>query len=164
MRCFHKLSLRLRSLFRRARMEQELSDELRFHLEKLVEENVAKRMTRGEARYAALRELGGIEQVKDECRDMRRVNFIENLIQDLHYGLRTLEKSPGFAAVAILTLALGIGANTAIFSVVYAVLLKPLPFSNPDQLVRVFEANQAAGILGDGRLPPAAGPIGEAQV
>ena len=150
MRCFHKLSLRLRSLFRRARMEQELSDELRFHLEKLVEENVAKRMTRGEARYAALRELGGIEQVKDECRDMRRVNFIENLIQDLHYGLRTLEKSPGFAAVAILTLALGIGANTAIFSVVYAVLLKPLPFSNPDQLVRVFEANQAAGILGDG--------------
>ena len=135
MRYLYKLPLRFRSLFKRRRVEQELSDELRFHLEKLTEENVAKGMTREEARYAALRELGGVEQIKEECRDMRRVNDIENFIQDLHYGLRMLARNRGFAAVAILTLALGIGANTAIFSVVDTVLLRPLPFRDPASLV-----------------------------
>ena len=95
MRWFYKLPLRLRSLLRKSRVEQELSEELRFHLEKLIEEKVARGMKPEQARYAALRELGGVEQIKEECRDMRRLNYIENFIQDLHYGLRMLAKNPG---------------------------------------------------------------------
>lgn len=150
MRWLYKLPLRIRSLFKRARVEQELTDELRFHLEKLVEEKAAKGMSAEDARYAALRELGGVDQIKEECRDMRRVNYIENFVQDVPYGLRQLGRNPGFTAVAVLTLALGIGANTAIFSAVYAVLLKPLPFRSPGQLVRVFEANDRAGMPASG--------------
>jgi len=103
-----------------------------------------------EARYAALRLFGGVQQIQEECREARGITYIESLVQDLKYALRTLRKNRGFTAVAVLTLALGIGANTAIFSVVYAVLLKPLPFRSPGQLVRVFEANDRAGIPAEG--------------
>jgi putative ABC transport system permease protein len=139
MRWLYKLPLRLRSLFKRERVEQELSDELRFHLERLIEEKVAKGMTPEEARYAALRELGGVEQIKEECRDMRRVNYIQNLIQDVRYGLRLLARNPGFTAVVVGTLALGIGANTTIFSVTNALLFRPpAGIERPDQLVLLF--------------------------
>ncbi|PYV15694.1 MAG: hypothetical protein DMG21_14320 [Acidobacteria bacterium] len=148
MRWFHKLPLRLRSLVWKMRVEQELSEELRFHLEKLSEEKVAKGMTSQEARYAALRELGGVEQIKEECRDMRRVNYIENFIQDVRYGLRQLRRSPGFTAVAVLTLALGIGANTAIFTLINALLLRPLPVENPGELV-LFGHGLDRGVVGE---------------
>jgi predicted permease len=98
-------------------------------------------MTPEAARNAALRRLGGVAQVQEECRDMRRVQTIENLSQDVSYGIRTLAKSPGFTAVIVLTLALAIGANSAIFSVIQGVLLRPLPYRDPDRIVRVFTRN-----------------------
>jgi predicted permease len=131
------IRLRFRSLVRRSDAEGQLDKELRFHLEQQIEENIALGMPPAEARFAALRSLGGITQIQEECRDMRRTNYIEDLWQDLQYALRTLMKTPGFTLTAVLTLALGIGATTAIFTLVHEVMLKSLPVANPDQLYRV---------------------------
>src|SRR5208283_1290424 len=125
---------RLRLLFRKEQLNEQLSDEMSFHLEKQIELNLAAGMSAEEARYAALRKFGGIEQVKEECRDTWGLRFIDTLLQDIRFGLRLLVKNPGFTAVAILTLAIGIGANTAIFSLIDAVMLRMLPVQRPSEL------------------------------
>jgi putative ABC transport system permease protein len=136
----------LRALFRKERAEQDMDEELRFHLEKQIEQNVAEGMTAEEARYAALRQFGNLGAVKEDCRDSWGARIINELLQDIRYGLRQLPRNPGFTLVAVLTLALGIGANTAIFSVVNSVLLRPLPFPNADRLVMLWERSPAKGI------------------
>jgi predicted permease len=134
-----------RNSLSRNKWEQELNDELRDHLERQTAANLAAGMTAEEARRQAALQLGAYEGVKEDCREQRRGFWLETLAADLRYGLRMLRKNPGFTAVAILTLALGIGANTAIFSVLDAVILKPLPYTQPERLALIWSELKSAG-------------------
>ena len=132
---FKKLSSGARAVFQKDQVEREMDQEVRFHLEMEIQQNIRRGMSPSEARLIALRNFGGVEQVKEQCRDERGGRLLEALFQDVRYGARVLTKNPAFTLVALITLALGIGANTAIFSVIYGVLMRPLPYQDGSRLV-----------------------------
>src|ERR1700683_3124949 len=136
-----------RNIFAKRRNDGELDDEVHSYVDLLAEENLRAGMNPEEARRTARIELGGIEQVKEQVREVRAGAWLDSLLQDLRYGARMLRKSPGFTAIVIVTLALGIGANTAIFSFVYGVLLAPLPYHDASRLVVLNETTPRVGIV-----------------
>src|SRR5262249_41702559 len=133
----YSIPLRFRSLFRRDAVERELDDELQLHLEQKTQHYVAAGLGSEDARRKTLHDLHGPEIRKEQCRDARRASHLEDFLQDLRFSMRTLRKAPSFAVTAALTLALGIGANAAIFSVVNAVLLRSLPYPDSDRVLKL---------------------------
>src|ERR1051325_8929732 len=148
------LSIRIRAVFDRNALNQELDEEVRFHIEQETRANIARGMKSEEAARQARMDFGGEQSVKEEYRAVRGDSFVESALQDVRFGLRMLRRNPGFAIGAAITLALGLGANTAMFSVIDAVLLRPLPYSDPDRLVLVLDENPSKGFFQFSASPP----------
>ncbi|HJU66413.1 MAG TPA: ABC transporter permease, partial [Gemmatimonadaceae bacterium] len=144
----------LRSVLRRRAVERELDDELRFHIEREIEERVRQGIPPVAARQGAMRDFGGLERHKEACRDERDARWLDDAVHDVHYAARALRTNPGFAALVVLTLGFGIGATTAIFSVVNGVLLRPLAYEDPDRLVMVWETDRNSGTEREGASVP----------
>jgi len=143
------LGLKIRSLFRRRLVEQELDDEVLFHFEQQVAENLAAGMGRAAAEQAARRTIGGVASIKEECRDARGLSWLDDVGQDVRYAFRTFRRSPGFVLAALLTLAIGIGANATVFSIADAVLLKMLPVREPRNLFQIQQPMALTGLYFD---------------
>src|SRR5262245_53260166 len=137
LRWLHILSCRIRALMNRPGVEQELDEEFNYHLDRSTQEFVVKGMSPQEAKQRALRDLDGIVRRKEECRDMRHLNLVDDFMRDVRYAARMMWRSPGFTSVAVLSLALGIGANTAVFTFINAIFLTTLAVPNPHELVQV---------------------------
>src|SRR5436190_7711760 len=136
---WRKPQLRFRALFKKRKLDAEMDEEMRSHIEMQTQENLDAGMNPDEARYAALRQFGWVESIKETCRERRGMMWIEHLIQDLRYGLRMLRKNPGSTVIAVLLLALGIGGNTAVFSVVDKAILNPIPGKAADHVIALQE-------------------------
>src|SRR5687767_3491920 len=136
-----------RGLFRREVVNEEIDHELAFHLEMQVEQMVKEGVPRAEARRRALVTFGGVDRFAEECLDTRRTRWLDELRQDLRVAGRGMRSAPGFTAVMLVTLALGIGATTAVFSVVYGILLRPLPYGEADRVMMVWENDRASGTV-----------------
>src|SRR5690349_8009347 len=133
---------RLRALLRPSSTRQQTSAELAFHLDMETQHNIASGMRPDDARRAAVLAFGGVDRFTEDVRDVRNISWIEDLAQDLRHAARAFRRAPGFTAAAVGALALGLGANSAVFSVLYGIVIAPLPYSEPDRLVRLWESSQ----------------------
>lgn len=142
MNLWNQLTFRLAALFRKRELDAEMNDEMRSHIEMRTQANIEAGMNPEEARFAALRQFGWTESIKENCREQRGVTWLENLAQDIRYGARQLRKNPGFTVAAVLVLALGIGLNTAMFSAIYALAFNPRPFPAPHRVVQLYSQDK----------------------